>query len=304
MALIGHRGFAGVAPENTVGAMERSVRTGRSDGAAGRPADMVEIDVVPCGGSPHEGEAFEVVVFHDDALAERDGGERGLVTNVDELDAEDDDLVWETPCETVLSGEALDSGETIPTMRAVFEALPPAVGVNVELENPGSRDLRFAEDLAGSDLAVQKDIWRPFVEAVFDVASDFEHHVLASSFYEAALATTRETNPDVPVAFLFWDDIGTGLDITDTYDAEALHPPVNMIEGTPFFGDVGFGFDNVPEGGFDDIDLVATAHDAGREVNVWTVRSWYEAEQLLDAGVDGLVADFPDLLRFGEFGER
>ncbi|WP_210409005.1 glycerophosphodiester phosphodiesterase [Halorhabdus rudnickae] len=76
--LIAHRGFAGVHPENTVCAVAKAARGGRSNNAAKRGADMIEIDVIPCGGRPYEGDDFEVVVFHDDRLASRDGGERGL----------------------------------------------------------------------------------------------------------------------------------------------------------------------------------------------------------------------------------
>lgn len=300
VTLIGHRGFAGVYPENTVGAMELAARGSESPHAADRRADMVEIDVLPCGGRPHEGEEFEIVAFHDNRLAERDGGERGLTDAPNEL-------VWEADCETVRTAEVLESGETVPTMREVFEALPPSVSVNIEFKNPGDVDVAFGRNLDGTTdptLAERTEIWRPFTEAVLDVASVFENEILVSSFMEAALATVRETDPDVPIAFLFWNSIEDGLAITEEYDAEALHPPLNMIRDTPFFNDVVFDFDNVPNGGFEDVDLVARAHDAGREVNVWTVRSWYEAEQLLDADVDGLIADFPNLLQFGTLNDR
>lgn len=279
-ALIAHRGFAGAYPENTVGAVEKASRGGPGDGA-----DMIEIDVVPCGGRPYEGEDFEVVVFHDDRLASRDGGERGLTDH-------ENTLVWDTPCSEVRDAEVLESGETVPTLREVLSAIPPSVGVNVELKNPGDTDVRFAEKLEGDELEDRKDIWRPFTRRVLDVASEFENRVLVSSFMEAALATTRECDADVPIAFLFWDSIEVGLDITDAYDCEALHPPYNMIEGSPFFNDAYY----LDDPGFADVDLVDRAHDEGRVVNTWTVGTWYQAEQLVDAGVDGIIADYPGLL--------
>jgi len=283
--LIAHRGFAGVYPENTVAAVENASRGGRGRGAARRGADMIEIDVVPCGGRPHEGDDFEVVVFHDDRLASRDGGERGLTDH-------ENTLVWDTPCSEVRNAEVLDSGETVPTLREVLSAIPPSVAVNVELKNPGDVDVRFAEKLEGDELEGRKDVWRPFTRRVLDVASEFENHVLVSSFMEAALATTRECDADVPITFLFWDSIDVGLEITDEYDCEALHPPYNMIEGSPFFNDSYY----IDDPGFADIDLVERAHDEGREVNTWTVGTWYQAEQLVDTGVDGIIADYPGLL--------
>lgn len=266
-AIIAHRGFAGKYPENTVAAGVGSARDG---------ADMIEVDVMSCADG-------EVVVFHDDDLSERDDGERGLT------DA--DGLVWETDCETVLSAEVQESGETIPTFREFLEAIPASVGVNIEMKNPGSEDLRFAENLCGDELAAQEEIWRPFVQDVLAIADDYQNDFLVSSFYEAALATTRETDPSIPIAFLFWDDIEAGLDITREYDAEALHPPYNLLQGTPFYED-----EYYTEGPYADIDLVEVAHEEGREVNAWTVQTWYEATQVADAGVDGLIADYPNLM--------
>jgi len=278
-AIIAHRGFAGCYPENTVGAVAAAAKGGRSATAPSRGADAIEIDVVPTADE-------DVVVFHDSGLSERDGGERGL-TDVD-------GLVWETDTATVTNAEVLESGETVPTLRETLDAIPTGVAVNVELKNPGSSDLRFAANLDGDELATQKDVWRPFVERVLSTVDDYDHRFLFSSFYEAALATTREAS-DYAVAPLLWDSIEDGLDIARTYDAEALHPPYNMVRETPFFADPYY-----TEGSnWADTDLVATAHDEGRDVNVYTLATWYQAEQLAAAGVDGLIADYPDLLRFG-----
>lgn len=45
-----------------------------------------------------------------------------------------------------------------------------------------------------------------------------------------------------------------------------------------------------------DDDPIEWAHDRGKAVNVWTVTTWYEAERLAEAGVDGLIADYPAML--------
>lgn len=263
---IAHRGFAGVYPENTVAA---------AVGSSLANADAIEIDVVPCADD-------EVVVFHDNDLSERETG--GLT------DAEG--LVWETDCETVLEAEVLESGETVPTFEELMDAIPTDLAVNIELKNPGSEDLAFAEDVDGDALAERKDRWRPFVEAVFDVASNYENEILVSSFYEAALAVTREIDESIPIAFLFWDSIEEGLRVTREYDCEALHPPFDMIQGSPFFDSGAY----IEESDFEDIDLLEIAHEEGREVNVYTITTWYEAEQLAAAGVDGLISDYPGLL--------
>lgn len=295
-SIIAHRGFAGLYPENTVRAAwlssgghparnreqrGNSQQNGHSHGQMRRRpgADMIEIDIMPTA----EG---DVVVFHDDRLAGRDGGEQGLT------DASG--IVWETPTETVLGAEVLESGETVPLLSEVLDAIPPHVGVNVEFKNPGSSDLRFAEALDEDVLERQKEIWRPFTENALSIISEYEHSILVSSFYEAAIATVREIDPSLPVAFLFWDSIPDGLEVTRRYDCEAVHPPTNMIQNTPFFGD-----DHPSGGSFADIDLVDVAHTEGRTVNVYTVKTWYQATQLADAGVDGLINDYPGLLVHG-----
>ncbi len=287
VALIAHRGFAGLYPENTVGAVRNASRGGASNAAANRRADMIEIDVLPCGGVPHRGEDFEVVVFHDHKLAKRDGGERGLTDAPNQY-------VWETDCETVQNAEVLESGETVPTLSAVLEAIPPSVGVNIEFKNPGDPDIRFAEKLSGQELEERKDVWRPFTRRVLDVAGQYDNDILVSSFLEAALATVREVDSSVPLGTLFWDSISTGLEITETYDCEAVHPPYNMVMDTPFFNDEYY----LEAGSFEEIDLVERAHEDGRAVNTWTITTWYQAEQLVDAGVDGVIANYPGVLNW------
>jgi glycerophosphoryl diester phosphodiesterase len=237
---------------------------------------MIEVDLVPTGDG-------DVVAFHDDRLSGRDGGERGLT------DAEG--LVWERSTDVVTSAEVLESGETVPLLTDVMDAVPPAVAVNVEFKSPGSSSLRFAENLPGDALATQRRIWRPFTERTLSILEEYDNRVLVSSFYEAALATTRAVDPSVPVAPLLWDSIEDGLAVARRYDAEAVHPPYNMIEGTPFFADPYY-----TEGPWEDVDLLSVAHEEGRAVNVYTVSTWYEARQLAAAGVDGLIADYPDLL--------
>jgi glycerophosphoryl diester phosphodiesterase len=74
-----------------------------------------------------------------------------------------------------------------------------------------------------------------------------------------------------------------------------MNVPYNMIQQAPFFSD-DIGYDNIPEGGYADVDLVAAAEERGIGLNVWTVQSWYEAEELVAAGVDGLISDFPNVL--------
>ncbi|MFW6317466.1 MAG: glycerophosphodiester phosphodiesterase [Halorubrum sp.] len=275
-ALIAHRGFAGENPENTVAAVERAAGVA-PDESAGRRADWIEVDAMPTADG-------DVVVFHDSELSGREG--RGLTDAAG--------VVWETDTAIVTGAEVLDSGETVPLLADVLAAVPPDVGVNVELKNPGRRDLRPDEKLPADALADRTAVWRPFVDRVLDATRGRANDLLFSSFCEGALAAVRELS-SLPVAPLLSRSVADGLAIAREHDAAAVHPPIDAIRGTPFFDAERFGApaedDAEPE------SIVAAAHEEGRAVNVWTVETWYQADRLAAAGVDGIVADYSTLVR-------
>lgn len=260
--VVAHRGFGDVYPENTVGAFELASEGGTDDAADRRRADWIELDVRPT----REG---EVVAFHDETL--------GRLT-----DAEG--VIYEQPVETVLSAEVLESGETIPTLRESFEAIPAEVGVNLDVK-PGSDNVERGRV---GDVSSEREEWA-WLETVIDVAADYDNDLLVSTFWEGALATIRDLAPEIPVAYVLSESIEAGLAVTAEYGCEVINPPLSMIRGTPFF----------EEDQFEDVDLVAAAHELGVPVNAWTVDTWYEAERLLEAGVDGLIMDYSELLRWG-----
>ncbi len=101
--VIGHRGAAGHAPENTLLSVRKALALG---------VDAVEVDVYFVDG--------ELVVIHDDTL-ERTTNGIGPV-----CDHSFDDL------------RALDAGdgEQIPTLREVFETVDRKAMVNIELKGP------------------------------------------------------------------------------------------------------------------------------------------------------------------------
>jgi len=274
--LIAHRGFAGVCPENTVAAVERA-----ADGLGrGEPPAMVEVDVMASADG-------ELVVFHDERL--------GRVTDApDELAGQ---YVRETPYETLADLNVLGTGESVPRLGEVLDAIPPEVGVNVEFKNPGTPDVGPRQNLPPGDRERAIDRWRGFAERVVAALADRDNDVLISSFSEGALAATRAVDPSVPIAAVFAESIADGMEVARRYDCEAIHVPWNMIPGTELFN-AEYG----SLGPYEPIDVVDIAHEEGRKVNVWTVERWYQATQLRAAGVDGLIADYPGVLGFGEAG--
>jgi len=258
-----HRGFAGIYPENTLAAVKGAVADGR--------AAAIEIDVMPTGDE-------SVVVFHDDTLAR--------VTNAPDSVA--NRPIWELSYEQIAGYSVLGTTQSVPLLSDVLAAIPTETTVNIELKNPGSQQLRFAEVLEGQTLEAATDRWRAFVGRVLDTVAESGHEVLISSFYEGALAATRELAPTVPVASVFYDSIETGLTLSRRYDVSAIHPPWSMLTKSTT------STANVPVSGpFVETDLVEVAASEGWDVNAWTVTTWHQARELQRAGVDGIITDYP-----------
>ena len=106
--IIGHRGAAGLAPENTMKAFRTAFACG---------VDAVELDVYAVDS--------RLAVIHDPTVDRTTNG-RGRVsdysvTNLRKLDAGD--------------------GEAIPLLEEVMQSLPAGVGINIELKGPGTETL-------------------------------------------------------------------------------------------------------------------------------------------------------------------
>jgi len=239
LTLIAHRGFAHTYPDNTLAAMRGAARDG---------ADMIEIDVQLCADG-------EVCVFHDPRLDETTDRE-GVVT--------------ETSCDTVLGAEVLQSGETIPTLDALMEVIPPAVGVNVELKTAGRLGDAGHED--GSNERAAR--WTPLVERTLDVLAGHDNPVLLSSFHTPALAAVRGIDPTVPLAPLFADATERAFTAARHYDCVAIHPSLRCTDRA----------------------LVARAHSVGMAVNPYTVARPAQTARLRWLGVDGVIADSAGVL--------
>jgi len=106
--IIGHRGAAGLAPENTLRSFRLAERLG---------VDAVELDIQLADG--------RLAVFHDSTLERTTNGIGSL-----------QEKSWEAI-------QALDAGdgERIPELRQVFDALDCATGVNIELKGEGSGEV-------------------------------------------------------------------------------------------------------------------------------------------------------------------
>ncbi len=233
---MGHRGAREVAPENTLSSFLAAEMMG---------AHGIELDVM-------FSRDDELVVIHDYDLDATTNGKGPVkeytMAEIKKLDAGS----W--------FDEAF-TGERIPTLQEVIEALDPETLINIELktESPATDGLE---------------------NAVVDVIR--EHHlkgrVIVSSFNPIALLRVKWADRDIPVGLLYAADLPRYLSegwFISLLRPEALHPEFGMV----------------------DESYMEWARKKGYRVNVWTVNEAADLKRMLDLEVDGIITDRPDLLR-------
>jgi len=226
-ALIAHRGFAARFPENTIAAFRGAVRAG---------ADGVELDVRECA-------TGETVVVHD-ATVDRvtDGAGR----------------VGELPLSALADLEVLGSGESIPTLPAVFDAVPPDVTLHVELKAAGP------------------------ISEVVALADDRPHDVVVSSFDPDHLARVRDLDGP-PIALLFAETPDRNLPLATDLGCSSVHPHASLCLGTDLI-------ERAHEAG---LRVNAWTLGPPGSDGPWTVTEPDAPTRLRNRGIDGLIADAP-----------
>ncbi|MGB7874041.1 MAG: glycerophosphodiester phosphodiesterase family protein [Anaerolineales bacterium] len=232
--ILAHRGASVEAPENTLAAFELALEQG---------AHGVELDAkLTVDG--------EVVVIHDPTVDRTTQG-RGRVSQL-----------------TLAALQELDagsffsekySGEKIPTLARVFEAIGDRALINVELTNYKTPRDGLANKVCG--------LVKRF---------GLEERILFSSFLPSNLKRTRSLLPGIPRGLLAldgwpgWWARSFGFNFGDY---QALHP--NLRDTTP--------------------QQIARVHRLKRRVYVYTVNAVEDMRHLINWGVDGLITDNPKL---------
>jgi len=131
--------------------------------------------------------------------------------------------------------------------------------------------LRIVPDRVGINVELKE----PDIAAdAIDLVSSFHPNSIVSSFYSETLSECHAIDPDVPTAYIT-DESGTdGVETAVELDCEYLH----------------LGAETCTE------RAVGAAHSVGIHVNAWTIDSAEEATTLASTGVDGVIADRPDVL--------
>lgn len=164
ITVIAHRGFSGIAPENTLAAFKKAIEAG---------SDMIELDVrLSLDG--------EVVVIHDESLERTTNGKGKVIeSTLQELKRLDAGSKFQSSF----------SGETIPSLREVLQWANRKISLNIELKK-GDYGRWTLPDLAFRTLQeVEK--------------AGMNGQVLFSSFDSFALETVLKRKSGIPVAYLY-----------------------------------------------------------------------------------------------------
>lgn len=235
--VIAHRGSSATAPENTLAAFHL---------AADQAADAIELDV----DLTRDG---HVIVMHD-ATIDRTTDGHGRVADLTLAEIRRVDAgAWKS---------AEFTGERVPLLAEVFEAVGRRVLINVEIKGMSLR---------GNGLEAQ-------------VAALIEKHglidrVILSSFNPFALRRAKRAEPRLACGLLVAPDLPFFL--RDAWLAplipqlDARHPHHSQVNKA----------------------VVDRLHARGLMVNSWTANQAGVIRALINAGVDGIIGDDPVLIR-------
>lgn len=231
--IIGHRGAAGEAPENTLASFALALEQG---------AQAIELDV-------HITKDGEIVVCHDGTLDRTTNGS-GLICDhnwkdIQKLDAGS----WFSQ---------KFKGERISLLSEVFDLVPRGTLINVEVKH--AYEGRMEKEL----LAFLRE------------AKRYED-VVVSSFDHKFIQRLKRAEPELKVGLLYSANFIDHTAYAKLLEVEvfSLHPHNQFI-------------------GLDDI-VLATA--AGIAVYPFTVNEVSDYKRMIEAGVTGIITDYPGRLR-------
>ncbi len=259
--IIAHRGARSLAPENTIAAAQKAFDLG---------ADLWETDVVLT-------KDEHLILFHDDSLkrttdAQKIFSHRGSLVfteyTLDELQTLSPGIRFlETdPFHQIREGavskeeQAAFKIEKIPTLeQALLLTRKLKWKVNLELKTLPGRFRNF-----------------PLAKKVVELIRQLEigsRHIIISSFHHPWLREVQEMDPAIEVQALM------GCSPADTLD----------------FKDYSFDIYNVRNTLIHEAQI-AELKKRGKTINIFTVNEPHEMVRFMEAGVDGLITDFPQRL--------
>jgi glycerophosphoryl diester phosphodiesterase len=219
--VIGHRGAAAHAPENTIHSFELAYKMG---------ADMIELDV-------QETSDGELVCIHDYDVGRTTNG-TGFVGELTLSEIKDLDI---------------EGGHKIPLLSTVLETLRNRLAINIEIKVP--------------------DIEKKIAKLIHKY--EMVNEVIVSSFLHETVRILKEVDPEIMTAILLNEMIDNPITYTLDLNANGINPLFYTLE---------------PE-------LVKSAHLENILIYPWTVNFEDSVNDLLTMGVDGIITDYPDMVR-------
>lgn len=264
----GHRGTRGLMPENTIPSMLKAIEAG---------ANVLELDV-------HISKDKKVVVAHDPYFNRNHvllpGGEeipkedslRYILYQMDYKDISLFDvgsihntrfpLQENFKTHIPLLGELIDSVETYTLKNNL-----PGIIYNIEIKsNPSNDDLYHPKP---------PELVRLVVEVL--KSKDLNQRFYIQSFDIREIQEVRKNYPNIPVGFL------TGNQ-NESFE--------NSIAKIGFLPEIYSPHFNIISK-----QLIEKCHKQGVKIVPWTVNSKDKMIDLIKKGVDGIITDFPDLLK-------
>ncbi len=285
---IAHRGARAFAPENTLAAFAKARAFG---------CPMFEMDV-------HRSSDGELIVHHDDTLlrctdvATKFAGHSTYFVS----DFTFDDLMTLDAGSWYIEQLALSPEDRQPFLQTLSEAEIAEFVSAEEREYYRSGEIRLPTlretlELAGStgmmvniELKTLPRMYPKLAEDVLKLVQgmDMERRVLISSFDHEQLLLVRQLSQVIATGALTSDRLAKPADYLRLIDADAYNPGCYADYDSMGFGSV--------TGKLDPCGIHAV-RQAGRGVNAWTCNDTEQMRQLIEAGVTGLITDFPNRVR-------
>jgi glycerophosphoryl diester phosphodiesterase len=270
--VIGHRGAAAYAPENTMASFMKAEESG---------ADWFELDV-------RLSKDGEVVVIHDDKVDRTTNG-HGYVRDLTLYDLKQLDAgAWKAP---------EFAGERIPTLGQCLDYAKYKIGVYLEIKNCDD-DTELMQDVlsrAGDLKAADKDFYRDLIamaekdetqnlvlaRKVIDLVRRkvMRRHVTIQSFSPLICGFVRAEAPELRVELLAHVDDDSKL----TWEQCERWALLMRVHGfNP-------NYKALTEGRLESLQK------AGLTVSPYTVNELEDMKRLVAWGVDGIISDKPEL---------
>ncbi len=223
--------------------------------------DVLEMDI-------HSSADGELVVIHDDTVDRTtDGNGRVNDLTLAELQSYDAAYDW-----SIDDGETYPfrgEGVTIPALDEVFRAFPE-MPMNIEIKQEAP------------------SIAEPFCQLIREYGK--EEQILVASFNQNAIVEFRETCPEVATSMV-QAEIQNYFILNTLLLSALFDSPADAFQVPEYFNLPVLGRTHVTTDRF-----IQNAQKLNINIHVWTVNEEEQMHRLIEAGVNGLITDRPDLL--------